>query len=344
MAARKLIHRAFLVYGTLFAAFLGIAVGAIAWDLTRFLNRPLPVTEPKLLQVAPGSTFTSLSRQWVNEGVIRWPHHARYLQLYARLSRKDVRLQVGEYNVLPGMTGRGLVDGLISGRVYQHRLTVIEGWTFAQMMRAIAGEKRLKRVLTDYSAATVMQALGRPGEHPEGRFYPDTYNFTSSMSDVEFLRRAYDNMSRILEQEWAGRAGDVPLNSPYEALILASIVEKETGKEHERGQIAGVFARRLKLGMLLQTDPTVIYGMGSAYAGNIRREDLLRDTPYNTYTRAGLPPTPICLPGRAAIHAAVQPAPGEAIYFVSRGDGTHEFSATIEQHNNAVRKYQLKRP
>lgn len=255
-----------------------------------------------------------------------------------------MRLQVGEYQITPGMTARELIGGLVSGKAYFHKLTLIEGWTFEQMMRTVAAEPKLKRTLSDNSAATLMQALGRVGEHPEGRFYPDTYHFASDMTDVDFLRRAYDRMTTVLAEEWLQKGADIAVQSPYEALVLASIVEKETGQAQERPQIAGVFSRRLKTGMLLQTDPTVIYGMGSAFDGNIRRADLLRDTPYNTYTRAGLPPTPICMPGRAAIHAALHPASGDALYFVSRGDGSHQFSATIEEHNQAVRKYQLKQP
>lgn len=342
MPGSRVVRRALWVYGTLFAVFFGVAIGLFAWDFVRFLNSPLAVTEPRLLQVAPGSSFGSLTRQWVEEGIIRWPHHARYLKLYARLSGKDTRLQAGEYRITPGMTARGLVDGLVSGQAYQHSLTLIEGWTFQQMMQAVAATPALRHTLADTSAKTVMQALGRPEEHPEGRFYPDTYHFPGGMSDVAFLQRAYQQMERVLDREWRGRAPDLPFNTPYEALILASIVEKETALAHERTQIAGVFVRRLRLGMLLQTDPTVIYGMGSAYQGNIRLGDLKRDTPYNTYTRAGLTPTPICLPGRDAIHATLNPAAGDTLYFVSKGDGSHHFSSSLEEHNRAVRKYQLK--
>jgi UPF0755 protein len=344
MAARRVIRRALWVYGTLLAVFAGIAGGAVAWDLLSFLNSPLPVTEPRLLRVEPGSNFHSLGRQWVNEGLIRWPHHARYLRLYARLSGKATQLKAGEYRIRPGVSPRQLVDDLVSGRAYQYSLTIIEGWTFQQMMQAVAAMPALRRTLPDHSADAVMRALGRPGEHPEGRFFPDTYHFPGGTTDVDFLRRAYNTMARILEQEWQGRAPALPLSSPYEALILASIIEKETGQPQERAEIAGVFVRRLRLGMLLQTDPTVIYGMGSAYDGNIRLADLKRDTPYNTYTRAGLTPTPICLPGREAIHAALHPAPGDSLYFVSRGDGSHHFSSSLEEHNEAVRKFQLKQP
>jgi UPF0755 protein len=342
MAARRVIRRALWVYGTVFAVLLGVGGGALAWDLLNFLNSPLPVSEPRMLQVRPGSNFHTLGRQWVEEGLVRWPHHARYLRLYARLSGKATRLKAGEYRVQPGMTARQLVDGLVSGRAYQYALTLIEGWTFQQMMQAVAAAPALRHTLPDSSGETVMQALGRAGEHPEGRFFPDTYHFPGGTTDVDFLRRAYHTMTRILEQEWQDRAPGLPLNSPYEALILASIIEKETGQPQERAEIAGVFVRRLKLGMLLQTDPTVIYGMGSAFDGNIRLADLRRDTPYNTYTRPGLTPTPICLPGRDAIHAALHPAPGDSLYFVSRGDGSHHFSSSLEEHNQAVRKYQLK--
>ncbi len=337
-----MIRRVLWVYGIVLAVLLGVGGGALAWDVLSFLNRPLPVSEPRMLQVKPGSNFHTLGRQWVDEGLIRWPHHARYLRLYARLSGKATQLKAGEYRIQPGMTARQLVDGLVSGRAYQYALTIIEGWTFQQMMQAVARSSALRHTLPDTSAETVMQALGRAGEHPEGRFFPDTYHFPGGTTDVDFLRRAYNTMTRILEQEWPKRAPDLPLNSAYEALILASIVEKETGQPQERAEIAGVFIRRLRLGMLLQTDPTVIYGMGSAFDGNIRLADLRRDTPYNTYTRSGLTPTPICLPGRDAIHAALHPAPGDTLYFVSRGDGSHYFSSSLEEHNQAVRKYQLK--
>ncbi len=344
MPARKVIRRALWVYGIVFAGLIGIGSGAFVWDVMHFLNSPLPVTESKMLRVMPGSTFHSLSRQWVNEGVIRWPHHARYLRLYARVTGKATQLKAGEYQIQPSMTARQLIDGLISGRAYQHTLTIIEGWTFQQMMTAIGNAPALQQTLTDKTAGAVMQAIGKAGEHPEGRFYPDTYHFPGGMTDVEFIKRAYGTMARILDEEWRARdpLEDLPYKTPYEALIMASIIEKETGQPHERAQIAGVFVRRLRLGMLLQTDPTVIYGMGSAYQGNIRLADLRRDTPYNTYTRPGLTPTPICLPGRAAIHAALHPAAGDSLYFVSMGDGRHHFSSSLEEHNKAVRKYQLK--
>lgn len=344
MSIRRVIRRALWVYGSVLAVVLAVAAGALVWDVQNFLDSPLAVKEQKLLKVPPGSSFSTLGRQWVNEGLIRWPHHARYLSFYARITGKAAQLKAGEYRIDPGMTARQLVDGLISGRAYQHALTLIEGWNFEQVMQAVAKAPALRHTLTETSHAAVMQAIGRAGEHPEGRFYPDTYHFPSGTSDIEFLSRAYRVMNEVLDQEWRNRVLNLPLNTAYEALILASIIEKETGQVQERPQIAGVFTRRLKLGMLLQTDPTVIYGMGARYDGNIRLADLRQDTPYNTYTRPGLTPTPICMPGRAAIHAALHPQDGDSLYFVSRGDGSHHFSASLEEHNQAVRKYQLGKP
>jgi UPF0755 protein len=237
-----------------------------------------------------------------------------------------------------------LLDDMVSGRAYLHSLTVIDGWTFQQMMTAIAADPNIVHTVGDNSGDTMMKAMSHPGEHPEGRFYPDTYRFPGGTKDTDFLLRAYNTMAHTLEEEWNARAPDLPLKTSYEALILASIVQRETAVPAERFEIAGVFTRRLRNGMRLQTDPTVIYGMGSAYNGNIRLTDLEQDTPYNTYTRDGLPPTPICMPGRDAIHAALHPADGTSLYFVAKGDGSHAFSTTIGEHNEAVRRYQLKQP
>jgi UPF0755 protein len=236
-----------------------------------------------------------------------------------------------------------LIALLVSGKVLLHELRLVEGWTFAQALQAVRGNPVLQHTLTDYTPRAVMTALGKPELHPEGRFYPDTYKFARGTSDLAFLQRAFTAMEQVLAAEWAQRSQEVPYRNADEALIMASIVERETGAPGERAEIAGVFVRRLQKRMRLQTDPSVIYGLGASFDGNLRRRDLLSDTPYNTYTRAGLPPTPICLPGRAAIHAALHPAAGETLYFVSRGDGSHQFSETIAEHNAAVRKYQLKR-
>jgi UPF0755 protein len=235
-----------------------------------------------------------------------------------------------------------VLERLVSGKTIQYPVTLVEGWTFRQAVDHIAEDPRYGDLLGK-SDADLMAALGRGGEHPEGRFFPDTYAFPRAATGLDVLRRALERMDQVLAEEWAARAPDLPIDSPYEALILASIVEKETGLAEERPAIAGVFTRRLQKGMRLQTDPTVIYGMGERFDGDIRRADLREATPYNTYVITGLPPTPIALPGRAAIHAALNPEPGEALYFVARGDGGHVFSATLEEHNAAVRKYQLSR-
>jgi UPF0755 protein len=209
-------------------------------------------------------------------------------------------------------------------------------------MEAVRAHPAIDQSLEGLSAEQIMQRLGHAGKHPEGRFFPDTYHFPRGTSDQALLRRAYQAMEQLLATEWPGRAADLPLQSPYEALILASIVERETALASERPEIAGVFVRRLQRGIRLQTDPTVIYGMGEAFAGNITRRDLEQDTPYNTYVHSGLTPTPICMPGRDAVHAVLHPAEGDSLYFVARGDGSHAFSATLTAHNRAVRTYQLK--
>jgi UPF0755 protein len=227
--------------------------------------------------------------------------------------------------------------------VIQYALTVIEGWTFRQMLEAVRAHEAIRRTLDGLDDAGIMARLGRPGEHPEGRFYPDTYHFPRGTTDAEFLTRAHRKMQAAVEEAWGRRAAGLPYASPYEALVLASIVEKESGVAAERDQIAGVFVRRLRKGMKLQADPTVIYGLGTEFDGNLRRRDLEADNPYNTYTRTGLPPTPISLPGGGALRAAVAPAEGTALYFVAKGDGTHHFSATLDEHQRAVTRFQLRR-
>jgi UPF0755 protein len=236
-----------------------------------------------------------------------------------------------------------LLEKLENGDVIQHRFTIVEGWNFREVRLALAKETGLEQTLAGLPDAEVMKRIGSPGEHPEGRFLPETYNYTKGLTDADLLKRTHAAMRNALEAAWSKRAADIPLKTPEEALVLASIVEKETGLASERPQIAGVFARRLKLGMKLQTDPTVIYGLGDAYHGNLTRKHLEDDTQYNTYTRFGLPPTPIAMPGRAALEAAVDPAPGETLYFVARGDGSHEFTTNLADHNRAVARWQLGR-
>ncbi len=318
-----------------------LAVLWLGWELRGFAATPLTVTGQGLAYtVKPGTSLRRVARDLESQGAIE---RALYLRLLARWRDQADKIKAGEYLIEPGATPERLLGQLVEGRVVQHALTVVEGWTFREMMQAVGAHEALEHSLTGLSDEQIMVRLGHAGEHPEGRFFPETYHFPRGTSDLEFLRRAYAAMQENLAREWSRRSADAVVKTPYEALILASIVERETGLPAERPQIAGVFSRRLRKGMLLQTDPTVIYGMGDAYKGNIRKRDLTNDTPYNTYTRRGLTPTPICLPGGDAIHAALNPAPGKSLYFVSRGNGSHVFSATLVEHNEAVAQYQLKR-
>lgn len=308
----------------------------------RFADAPAASGETAAsLRIERGDGFATVLGR-LREAGIDAGHDLEW-RVLARQMDAAGRLKVGEYALDPGLTPRELLQRMRDGRVVQYRVTLVEGWNFRQLRAALAAADPLEHETTDMDDAALMAALGQPGQHPEGRFLPETYLYQRGDSDLDVLRRAHAAMEQALAQAWESRAADVPLETADEALVLASIVEKETGQAHERPQIAGVFARRLRQGMLLQTDPTVIYGMGSAYDGNIRRRDLTTDTPYNTYTRAGLPPTPIAMPGRAALQAAVNPAPGDALYFVSRNDGSHIFSATYAEHRAAVDCYQRKR-
>jgi UPF0755 protein len=329
----------------LLAVLLAVAAAVLAVrDVRSQLVAPLPLAQPRVLDVPRGATLNGLLRVFEEHGVLTSGRQRLYLSWYARLTGQARALKAGEYQLLPGMRAMDLTALLASGRVVLHELTLVEGWTFAQALAAVHAHVAITRSpLEGDAVAALMEALGAPGQHPEGRFHPDTYRFPRGTSDVEFLRRAHQAQARVLAQEWATRAPDLPYATPEEALVMASIVERETGQAGERGEIAGVFVRRLQKGMRLQTDPSVIYGLGAAFDGNLRKRDLLADGPYNTYTRRGLPPTPICLPGRAALQAALHPAPGKTLYFVSRGDGSHQFSETLTEHEAAVRKYQLKR-
>ncbi|MES1940536.1 aminodeoxychorismate lyase [Salinisphaera sp. T5B8] len=316
-----------------------LACAALAIDATRFFNSPLQNSAGKLLTVDSGMSFNAIARRLVAQDIIKRPRDAKYLSLYARYEGVAGDIKAGEYVVPARQTPAHLLELLVSGKTRQYRLTLVEGWRFSEFRERMEANDALDHKLTGLSDAELMAAIGHPDENPEGRFMPDTYLFPRGMTDIAFLKRAYDAMQRYLDAQWEKRADDIAVDTPYEALILASIVEKETAVPEERTRIAGVFTRRLKKGMRLQTDPTVIYGIED-YDGNIRRADLRRDTPYNTYTRAGLPPTPIAMPSRAAIKAALHPAAGSALYFVSRGDGSHVFSDTLAEHNRAVDEYQ----
>eukprot|EP00163_Fabomonas_tropica_P026327 TRINITY_DN4791_c0_g2_i1.p1 TRINITY_DN4791_c0_g2~~TRINITY_DN4791_c0_g2_i1.p1 ORF type:complete len:326 (-),score=34.79 TRINITY_DN4791_c0_g2_i1:1046-2023(-) len=304
------------------------------------LDRPITLQEPLLFNVPSGAAFSQIARKLEREGLVA---DSLWLRLYGRLSPEQARIKAGEYEFSDGMTPKTMVEAMVAGDTKHWSIQFIEGWTFRDMRAALAQSPRLNQETADWSDEEIMDALGAEGEHPEGRFFPDTYLFISSESDLDLIRRAYKKMSDVLTEEWAGREEGLPYASPYEALIMASIVERETGAPHEREQVAGVFVRRLEKGMRLQTDPTVIYGMGDKYKGRIGSRDLRTYTPYNTYRINGLPPTPIALPGREAIHAALNPDDGEALYFVARGDGTHKFSRTLREHQKAVREFQLNR-
>lgn len=316
----------------------------LAWGWMRYGSfKEVPLTLPQegiVYILEPGSSVNTLAADLAAQGVIEQPI---LLRLLARLSNQASRLQAGEYRIPPGTTPVRLLEILASGKVIQHGLTLVEGWTFKQVMAAVNTHEALQHTLNDLPDAQIMQRLGYPGQHPEGRFFPDTYHFPRGESDVDFLNRTYRRMQQFLTKEWEQRAEGLPFETPDQALILASIVERETAQPEERPKIAGVFIRRLQKDMLLQTDPTVIYGMGDSYAGNIRRRDLETDTPYNTYVRKGLTPTPIAMPSGAAIRAVLHPQDGKELYFVATGDGGHFFSASLDEHNRAVRKYQLKR-
>lgn len=321
---------------------LAVAALLTAWDARRQLQAPLALADEQRLTVGRGTAWSILVGDLQGQGWVDY-RTALYLKVYGRLSGDAARIQAGEYAVQPGTTVLELVNLLKSGDVISYRLTVVEGWRTDQAWAAVRAHPKIRVTEGLESPAALMAAIGHPDQHPEGRFLPETYRFTNQTTDVEFMRRAYQAMEAALARQWAARQPDLPLENPEQMLILASIIERETGLASERPQIAGVFVRRLRKGMRLQTDPTVIYGMGDAFDGNIRRRDLRTDTPYNTYTRKGLPPTPIALPGEAALAAAVNPADGDTLFFVSRGDGSHVFSATVEQHNAAVRKYQLRK-
>lgn len=317
---------------------------AAAWfmmSLNSFSSTPLALPEEGITyQLVPGSSLSSMARDLEQEGYLE---SALYLRIKARLEGQAGQIKAGEYHLKKGLTPESLLALLVSGQVTNYSLTLVEGWNFTQVLEAMRGHEALVQTLEGMEPSQIMARLGYPDLHPEGRFLPDTYHFPRGTQDIDFLRRAFVAMQKLLEQEWQGRQEGLPFKSPYEALILASIVEKETGQAEERPMIAGVFVRRLQKGMLLQTDPTVIYGMGEQFDGNIRRRDLKQDTPYNTYVHKGLTPTPISMPGAHAIHSVMHPADGKSLYFVAKGNGYHYFSETLAEHNRAVRKYQLKR-
>jgi UPF0755 protein len=311
-----------------------VGAGGLAW----YGNQPLNIEPlPKIFNITPGTHLRSLSVMLEREGIIG---NAPVFWLLGRVLDKAGTLKVGVYTLDKPLTPLELYDKIGRGEVTQALVQFIEGWNWREVRAALAAQPLLKNDSADMSDAEVMKAIGAEETNPEGLLFPDTYFYAPLTSDINVLRRAYRLQHEKLMAAWESRAPGLPYRSPYEALIMASIVEKETGAASERPQIAGVFLNRLKLGMRLQTDPSVIYGLGERYDGNLRKADLQRDTPYNTYTRAGLPPTPIAMPSEASIQAALNPSKTAALYFVARGDGTHVFSNNLEAHNRAVNRYQ----
>lgn len=324
---------------------LGLVCAALIYrDAWQELSAPLKLGQVENFLIAPGDHSNFIITSLYEKGLLTSWRTPYYLRLYARWTGVNRRLKTGDYELNPGLTAMGALQLFESGKVVLHELRVPEGSTFAELLQALAARPDVGQTLRGVAADRIMLLLDRKGVHPEGRFFPDTYRFARGATDLTVLRRALLSMETVLAEEWTARDESVSYAGTDTALIMASIVEKETGTESDRAAIASVFLNRLRLGMRLQTDPSVIYGLGEVFDGNLRRADLERDTPYNSYTRNGLPPTPICLPGRASIHAALHPASSRALYFVARGDGSSEFSGTLEQHNAAVRRYQLKRP
>jgi UPF0755 protein len=327
-----------LVFASAFVGLLLLASVAAAWFALQWLDEPITLGKPKAeVTVEPGNSARGIAQEWVDAGL---QVHPRLLYEWFRWSGQARAIRAGTYEVTAPVTPRRLLAMMVAGEVALERVRFIEGWTFKQLRAELARAPHLRRDTREMSDAQVMAAIGAPGLHPEGRFFPDTYAYGRGVSDVTVLKRAHTALRDHLGSAWAERAPDTPLKNPDEALILASIVEKETGVEADRALVAGVFVNRLRIGMLLQTDPTVIYGLGDAFDGNLRKRDLTTDTPYNTYTRGGLPPTPIALPGLNSLRAAVRPQSTKALYFVARGDGSSAFSETLAEHNRAVNRYQ----
>jgi UPF0755 protein len=324
--------------GLLILAVLALALAAAAYF---WVQSPMPLGGPAAnpvdLSIEPGTSAKAISQAVADAGVDTSPS---LLYAWFRLSGQSRQMRAGSYEIAPGTSPERLLSMLVRGEESLRTVTIVEGWNWRQVRQALAKAEHLKPDSRAMDDAALMAQLGRPGVSPEGRFYPDTYSYAKGASDLAVLQRAMKAMDKQLQHAWDARQPGAALQSPEQALILASIVEKETGKAHDRAQISGVFNNRLRIGMRLQTDPTVIYGLGEAFDGDLRRMHLTTDNPWNTYTRGGLPPTPIAMPGKAALLAAVQPAKTSAIYFVAKGDGSSHFSATLDEHNRAVNRYQ----
>ena len=320
--------------------FICITGFLIYLDYQKFLITPLNIEQSIDFTVEAGMSFTDLNEQFKSKKIIE---NTRFMEFLARYSGLANKIKSGEYKLKPGIKPSELLDLLVSGKVVQYSMTLLEGWQIGEMLQAVQANEILEKKINTYDADSLMSELGFSETIPEGVFFPDTYHFPKGTTDIAFLQRAYKRLQKVLDEEWQQRAANLPYKNAYEALIMASIIEKETGLASERGTIAGVFVRRLNKNMKLQTDPTVIYAMGQQFNGNIRKKDLDIDSPYNTYRYKGLPPSPIALVGREAINAALHPEDGKSLYFVAKGDGSHYFSETLKEHNRAVAKYQLKR-
>lgn len=321
---------------------IGITSGLLWVGYNQAVTMSVVLEQSRVIEIERGDSFNAISNKLVAQEITINPV---WFKLFAYKNKVTNKLKAGEYELKAGLTMPEILDIFVAGKSRQYSITFPEGWSFKQILQQIQSNPYIEKTLEASDFESIMAKLDSSYKHPEGLFFPDTYFFDKKTTDLAILKTAYSKMQLILSAEWDDKAKDLPLDNAYQALILASIVEKETGAAVERPQIAGVFTRRLNKGMLLQTDPTVIYGMGDNYKGNIRYKDLRQATPYNTYVISGLPPTPIAMPGKAAIKAALHPAKGKNLYFVARGDGTgtHVFSATLREHNNAVNKYQRKR-
>lgn len=328
-----------VVVGALAISLAAVSTGLFAFRINGILQQELPIDGDGVsFEIRSGASFTSIANELAETGLLERPEIFR---LYGRVTGKASNVRAGEYLIKPGSTMKSLIDEFVAGNVHLHSFTIVPGWTFRELIVAMSANPSINHTLEYEDWPAFLASLGVTYDHPEGLFLPETYRFPKATKDRDLLRQAYELMQSTLADEWAAKTSDLPLDTAYDALVLASIIEKETARADERARIAGVFVRRLQSGMRLQTDPTVIYGVGDAFDGNLTRRHLRTDTPYNTYTRGGLPPTPIALPGREAINAALHPEDGTEIYFVAtgQGDGSHKFSETKEQHDAAVGEY-----
>ncbi len=325
---------------SLILLFSFVTSGLLYLDYQKFLKTPLNIERDFIFSVEAGMSFSDLNTKLQEKNIIE---KNNYLKVLARFSKRASKIKSGEYNLSPGIFPEDLLNIFVSGKVVQYSMTLVEGWQIHEMLEAMRLNDLIEKKMNSYNPDNLMIELGYSEPIAEGLFFPDTYHFPKGTSDIDFLKRSYQRLQIILEEEWQKRDSNLPYKNPYEALIMASIIEKETGLASERSTIAGVFVRRLNKNMKLQTDPTVIYAMGRQFNGNIRKKDLDIDSPYNTYRYKGLPPSPISLVGREAINAALHPEDGKSLYFVAKGDGSHYFSETLAEHNRAVVKYQLKK-